>query len=227
MLDKGFAGAVISPKRGIGWDTIDLLDNRIVNRETKRTGDNIIAGMNFNFSLTQDNFLGTGNRYSIAVNTSDSDTLYRLAFTDPYWTLDGISRTYRFNWRERDLSEENLSDYTTDNFSFGAGFTIPINEFDRIGLGLDYEDTRIKIPNGGCLPTGLTAQNICDFVAEEGDKYKSLRFQASWSHDTRNKHIFPDRGAFQRLSGDFAVPGSDIRFYHLNYLQQRFFPGGR
>jgi len=26
------------------------------------------------------------------------------------------------------------------------------------------------------------------------------------------------------LSGDLALPGSDLNFYHLNYVQQRFFP---
>jgi len=177
-------------------------------------------GIIFNLGLTQNNFLGTGNRYALSLNTSKANTIYSFSLTDPYFTENGVSRTWRFNWRETDLAEENLSNYATDNFSFGAGFGIPINEFDRIGLSLDFENTRIKLPDD----LSSTAWDVLEFVAEEGDEYNTLRFAANWSHDSRNKALFATRGGYQRLSGDFAVPGSDISFYHLNYLQQRYFP---
>jgi len=177
-------------------------------------------GVIFNFSITQNNFLGTGNRYSIAANTSDANTLYSFNVTDPYFTDDGISRTLRFTWRETDLDEENLSNYATDNVSVGVGFGVPINEFDRIGFGLDFENTKIDLPND----LTDTSFDILKFVANEGDDFDTLRFSANWSHDSRNKAIFPTRGALQRLSGDIALPGSDLQFYHINYVQQRFFP---
>ncbi|WP_198264066.1 outer membrane protein assembly factor BamA [sulfur-oxidizing endosymbiont of Gigantopelta aegis] len=178
-------------------------------------------GIIFNFSISQNNFLGTGNRYALAVNTSDANTLYSISVTDPYFTDDGISRTLRATWRETDLAEENLSNYATDNASIGVGFGVPINEFDRIGFGLDFENTNIDLPSNPLLSTSF---NILEFVAKEGTNFNTLRFSANWSHDTRNKAIFPTRGALQRLSGDLALPGSDLSFYHLNYVQQRFFP---
>jgi len=180
-------------------------------------------GLIFNFSVAQDNFLGTGNRYAVAVNTSKANTLYSFSVTDPYFTDDGISRTLRFNWRETDLNEENLSNYATDNVSLGVGFGVPINEFDRIGFGLDFENTHIDLPDD----LSTTSYDILKFVADEGDDFNTLRFSANWSHDSRNRTMFPTRGALQRLSGDMALPGSDLMFYHLNYLQQRFFPLSR
>ena len=180
-------------------------------------------GVVFNFSITQDNFLGTGNRYGIGVNTSDADTLYSFNVTDPYFTKDGISRTFRFTWRETDMDEENLSNYSTDNYSGGVGFGVPINEFDRIGFALDYERTKIDLPND----LTDTSYDIVEFVVKEGDEFDILRFSANWSHDSRNKSIFPTRGALQSLSGDVALPGSDIQFYHINYTQQRFYPLSR
>ena len=177
-------------------------------------------GVVFNFSITQANFLGTGNRYSIGMNTSDANTIYSFSVTDPYFTDDGISRTFRFNWRETDLDEENLSNYSTDNVSVGVGSGVPINEFDRIGFGLDFENTQIDLPNDKTD----TAFDILEFVAKEGDDFNTLRFTANWSHDSRNKAVFATRGALQRLSGDLALPGSDLQFFHINYVQQRFFP---
>ncbi|MCU7937723.1 MAG: outer membrane protein assembly factor BamA [gamma proteobacterium symbiont of Bathyaustriella thionipta] len=205
--------------------TADLVD--VVYTVEEQSTGSINAGMGFsqsqglifNFSVAQNNFLGTGNRYAVAANTSVANTLYSLSVTDPYFTDDGISRTWRFNWRETDLDEENLSNYATDNVSAGIGFGVPINEFDRIGFALDFENTKIDLPN---YP--YTAFDILKFVADEGDNFNTLRFSANWSHDSRNKSIFPTRGALQRLSGDMALPGSDLSFYHLNYVQQRFFP---
>ncbi len=209
--------------------TSDLVDV-VYSVEEQSTGS-INAGLGFsqsegvilNFSVAQNNFLGTGNRYAIAANTSDANTLYSFSVTDPYFTDDGISRTLRASWRETDLDEENLSDYATDNATIGIGFGVPINEFDRIGFSLDYEKTHIDLPDN----LYETSYDILEFVAKEGDDFDTIRFSANWSHDSRDKMIFPTRGAYQSLSGDLALPGSDIQFYHLNYMQQRFFPLGR
>jgi len=204
----------------------DLVDV-VYSVEEQSTGS-INAGLGFsqsqglilNFSVAQNNFLGTGDRYAVAANTSDANTIYSFSTTDPYFTDDGISRTYRISWRETDLAEENLSNYATDNVNVGIGFGVPINEFDRIGFALDFENTHIDLPDD----LTSTSYNILKFVADEGDDFNTLRFSANWSHDSRNKAIFPTRGAYQRFSGDLALPGSDLQFYHLNYVQQRFFP---
>ncbi len=204
----------------------DLVDV-VYSVEEQSTGS-INAGLGFsqsqglilNFSVAQNNFLGTGDRYAVAANTSDANTIYSFSTTDPYFTDDGISRTYRASWRETDLAEENLSNYATDNVNVGIGFGVPINEFDRIGFAFDFENTHIDLPDD----LTSTSYNILKFVADEGDDFNTLRFSANWSHDSRNKAIFPTRGAYQRFSGDLALPGSDLQFYHLNYVQQRFFP---
>jgi outer membrane protein insertion porin family len=44
------------------------------------------------FSVTQANFLGTGNTVSATINTSSVNTVYSISHIDPYFTLDGISR---------------------------------------------------------------------------------------------------------------------------------------
>ena len=40
-------------------------------------------------SVSQDNFLGTGNRLATSISTGDINKVYSLSFTDPYWTEDG------------------------------------------------------------------------------------------------------------------------------------------
>ena len=48
-------------------------------------------GLVGSFSVTQANFLGTGNTVSATINTSSVNTIYQINHIDPYFTLDGIS----------------------------------------------------------------------------------------------------------------------------------------
>src|SRR5215471_17614905 len=47
----------------------------------------------FNASISQANILGTGNSLTAAINTSSISRVISLAFSEPYYTVDGISRT--------------------------------------------------------------------------------------------------------------------------------------
>ncbi len=66
----------------------------------KNTG-NLLAGVGyssaegvvFNASVSQQNIFGTGNALALAINTSTVNRTISLTYTEPYWTVDGISRT--------------------------------------------------------------------------------------------------------------------------------------
>ncbi|MFA7633033.1 MAG: outer membrane protein assembly factor BamA [Thiohalomonadaceae bacterium] len=53
-------------------------------------------GVVFNASVSQDNFLGTGQRFSVDLDTSKVSSLYSLNLVDPYYTMNGISRNLNF-----------------------------------------------------------------------------------------------------------------------------------
>ncbi|MFK5984157.1 MAG: outer membrane protein assembly factor BamA [Pseudomonadota bacterium] len=178
-------------------------------------------GIIFNFSISQQNFLGTGNSFSVGVNTSKVNRLLHLSVTDPYWTQDGVSRTWYVTHRRTDAEENNLSNYTVNKDALGLNFGFPVNEFNRYNLGMDIEKIKIKLPSD----LSDTADNIIDFVQHNGgDDYLTLRLQANWAHDSRNKAIFPDRGSLLRIKTDIATPGSEYQFFHLGYKQVQYFP---
>lgn len=174
------------------------------------------SGLLFNASISQNNFLGNGERVSMSFNNSDVSTVYSFNYTNPYHTMDGISRGFGIYFRETDANEANLADYTTDTFGGNVNFGLPINEFDTIRLSGAYENMNLKATSGS---TSL----VTGFIEEHGDTYDTVTIAASWSHDTRNKAIFADRGGLVRLSGETAFPGSGLEFYKLNYRHQKFF----
>ncbi|PCI18723.1 MAG: outer membrane protein assembly factor BamA, partial [Piscirickettsiaceae bacterium] len=69
---------------------------------TEKSSGNILAGAGFsqsqgvvlNASISQNNFLGTGKRVSASFNNSAVNTIYSLGYTNPYYTVDGVSRGY-------------------------------------------------------------------------------------------------------------------------------------
>ena len=50
-------------------------------------------GAVFDIDLKQDNFLGGGNNIAVKASRSNVQTSLRLFLTDPYYTMDGVSRT--------------------------------------------------------------------------------------------------------------------------------------
>ncbi|MDJ0807156.1 MAG: outer membrane protein assembly factor BamA [Gammaproteobacteria bacterium] len=171
----------------------------------------------FNASISQDNFLGTGKKVSASFDTSQATKRFILSYTNPYYTIDGISRGFEVSFRETDFAELNISSYSTDVSRLGMNFGIPVTEFDRFRFSLAYEHTKFFL---GSLPSDV----VREFVEEKGEEFHDYEFVASWIRDTRDRAIFPNRGGRQSFSAETNLPGSDLQYYRLNYRHARYFP---
>lgn len=175
------------------------------------------AGVIYGVGLSQNNFLGTGNRVNIGAQRSDTFTSVNFGFTDPYWTLDGISRGYNLYYRETDFEDSDISTYSTDAFGAGINFGYPINEITRLNFGTAVEDLTIKTFRD-------TAQEITQYVEDQGADAQALKLTASWTRNNLNRGIMPTAGNYQRLSLETAVPGSDAEYYKLRGQARQLFP---
>jgi len=203
--------------------TDDQVDIDIKTAERLSGSFNISAGFSqvegvvFGTSLTQDNLFGTGQRMNLTINTSDANTVYSVSHTDPYYTVDGISRTYEVNYRKRDASEELISNYLIDTAKVKVRYGIPMSEYDRFSFGFGLETVDVT------LATTNVAQSFIDFVDENGDYFENLTLQASFSHDTRNRTVFADRGLIHATSFSMTAPGGDLSYYKLTHSSKFFF----
>ncbi|GAB3289563.1 outer membrane protein assembly factor BamA [Parahaliea aestuarii] len=101
------------------------------------------AGLILGLNLQQDNFLGTGRRVGISLNSSRYQDLYNFSYTNPYYTEDGVSRGFNVFYRSTDLSEVNVASYTTDTLGAALNFGYPIGETQRLGFSFGVSNTEI------------------------------------------------------------------------------------
>ncbi|MDQ7728147.1 outer membrane protein assembly factor BamA [Halomonas sp. SpR8] len=175
------------------------------------------AGVIYGVGLSQNNFLGTGNRVNVGAQRSDTFTSVNFGFTDPYWTLDGISRGYNVFYRETDYADSDISTFSTDAYGAGINFGYPVSELSRLNFGASVEDLTVKTYFD-------TASEIRRYVQDEGDNAQSLKLTASWTRNNLNRGIMPTDGSYQRLSVETGVPGSDAEYYKLRARAQQLFP---
>lgn len=201
-------------------DQVDLdinLTERLAGSFTATAGFSQDQGFLFSLSVNEDNFFGSGKRVGLSFNNSKVNTVYSISYTNPYYTVDGVSRGISAFYRETDAGENNTSDYLADRFGLSVNYGIPLTEFDRLRLSVGYENTTIKT-------TDNTPQEILDFLNENDDEYDEYLINASYTHDTRNRTVFAESGNLQSLSLETAIPGSDLEYWKINYRNTLLLP---
>lgn len=176
-----------------------------------------VQGIVLNANIAQDNVFGSGKRVNLAFNNSSYTTNYQFGFYNPYFTTDGVSQGYNIGYTKRNAGAVNIANYSTDIFNAGINFGIPLNEFDQIRFDTDVKHTTLKT-------NSYSSTQIQDFIDEQGSRFWTFGQAVSWSHDTLNRAIFPNRGGQQRLSGLIMIPGSDLEYYKIGYRHQHYFP---
>lgn len=167
--------------------------------------------------VTQQNVFGSGNHLGVQVNTSKINTVYSLSFTQPYWTVDGVSRGFDLYKRNMDPTALSLGQYRTSTLGGQFRLGVPFTDIDMVTLGLGYEDTNITVFDNSPL-------RITNYVNTFGEDNTSVLGNVGWVRDTRDSAIYPTRGAISRAFLETGLPGGTLRFYKVNVQHQRYFP---
>ncbi len=175
-------------------------------------------GVLLNASVSQDNFLGTGQRISTEINKSYANTIYSFSHTEPYFTLDGVSRSVRAFFRKTNAGRRtSFASYIANVWGGSVNFGIPMSEYDTVRLGIGYENTDISL-------TDVSPQSYADFLEANSSEFDVITLNLGWTHDTRNRTIFATKGWVQRLSAEIAEPSSGLDYYKVSSHSQTFFP---
>ncbi len=183
-------------------------------------GEGVLLGA----AVSQKNFLGSGNALSFSLQSSSSTKEARFSFTDPYYTIDGVSRGIDLYLKQTDFDEEGTADYTTDDTGIGLTFGYPISDESRVSTNFAIQNVNLK--------TAATVPSyIGDFLVSEGfartardADFVEYKVGAAYSYDTLNKAFLPTAGTRHRVSFDLSIPGSDLEYYTTSYLGETYIP---
>lgn len=207
----------------------------------KPTG-NIMIGAGFSssdkFSLTgsinQQNAFGSGNTLGIDVNTSKRYKTLAVSQTTPYFTDDGISRSYEVFVRTTRPPEVNTGDYAVQTTGANIRFGVPFSETDTVFFGVGVERTSVEtylgVPGINDSPE-IYRRYVADFgdaasINDPGEHHAETTgfpFTVSWQRDNRDSALVPTKGTYQRAHFEIA-PAGTLKYYRATYQHQYFRP---
>lgn len=174
-------------------------------------------GLLLSGSVTQQNIFGSGKHVTAQINSSKINTTYALSYTDPYFTVDGVSQGFDVYLRKIDAVNSGLGFYQTRTAGAALRLGVPISETDTINYGLGYENTSITTyPESPLLYT--------DYVKTFGDHNSTILGTIGWARDGRDSLIYPTAGTLQKATGEVGLPGGTLKYYKASYQYQRYFP---
>jgi outer membrane protein insertion porin family len=194
-----------------------------------------------NGSFVHTNFLGTGNRVAAEINAGQYSQVYSISHTDPYVTVDGVSRTVSLSYRNYTQFTSSSSQFDTTTAALGVDYGWPLSEFQSFRVGLSAQHSELFTN-----PNASSEQSV-EWVRNNGDSYTkrstggippitytyygttfdTFLLSSGWGYDSRNRAIFADRGSRHLVNAAYSIPGSGVEFYSLTYDYLQFIPLGR
>ena len=185
-----------------------------------------------NGSIVHTNFLGSGETVRLDLNSGRFQKFYSVSHTDPYRTMNGISRTFSINYRDITQFTSAASDFSTTSAGATLNYGYPVSEFQTLSFGATFQHSEL-------LSSTRSTQQAQDWVANNGNpfiedigngatffgtEFDTVELLASWSYNSLNRFMFATSGTRHQVFLGFAVPGSDVEYYQARYNFTKYFP---
>ncbi|MGP4715451.1 outer membrane protein assembly factor BamA [Psychrobacter sp. T6-6] len=189
------------------------------------------GGVTFQLDLTQNNFMGTGNRVKAALSRSETRDSYSLGYTDPYFTENGVSQGVSAYYRKTKYDDDNVSNYVTDSYGATLNYSYPVDETKRVSAGLNVDNTKVR---GGRFLGISNAQEILDDggtqtfdedddgVSTFRNDYQTYNLLLGWDYSTLDRPVFPTKGMSHSV--DATIGLGDANYQKLVYSGNVYYP---
>ncbi|HXS73319.1 MAG TPA: outer membrane protein assembly factor BamA [Rhodanobacteraceae bacterium] len=177
-----------------------------------------VSGIILSASVSENNFLGTGDKVSASVEKSSFLKQYQVSYLNPYLTDSGISLGYNLSYLELNQQQENIASYLSNDASFSTTLGLPISETDTVNVGLGYSKNQLQL-----IP-GLSPLVFFDQINQIGHKtIRTTTLSLSYGHDTLNAYFKPTQGGIQTFGAEVSLPGATVQYYKLSASTRDYF----
>lgn len=183
-------------------------------------------GLSFQIGVEQNNFMGSGNAAGISLNTSRYQKGITLSYTDPYFTLDGVSLGGQVFYSDLDYSSlsSNLEAYNQQRYGIGGNISYPISTYNRLNFGANVSVNKIKSINEYDQLRHFRAVLLDAQNPDGGYNFTNYELSSGWLHSTLNRGLFPTAGRMLSLSLRATTPNSDLQYFKTNFEAQQYIP---
>ena len=204
--------------------TLDQVDINVTVQE--RSTGNFMFGVGYagadgvllQAEINRENLFGSGRELKFKVNQSSIEQVYEVAYTNPYFTKEGISLGYFVEYENIDTAETTSADYESNSSLFGVRTKIPVTEFNSLDLSLGFEQLELE-------GTTTTPTEYSLFITDHPSS-ENLILSGGVTKDTRDSIFFPQKGYLRRALFAFTGPGSDLEYYKVTLRGRWYRPLG-
>ena len=197
-----------------------------------------------NGSFQDSDFMGSGNAVALQLDSGLYNKLYSFSHTNPYRTIDGLSRTVSLSYRNSTQFVSTSSNFKSQNLAIGLNYGYPITEFQRLSAGLSLQRVDLLTYQGSSAQQAvdwvknnggpytrviLSSYTLSDGTAITsstslfGSRFSTIETNVGWLFDSRNRGLFADRGQRHTLGLSF-VPSGKTRYYVASYDSTVYLP---
>ena len=208
-------------------DQVDLNIN-VTERNTGKVmlgaGVSSAEGLMGSFNVSQRNFAGSGNTVALGVSTGRINRTYSLAYTDPYYTEDGVSRGFEVYRRDRNTAKlRGIGTYNTYSYGGGVNFGIPLSEKDFLNFGAVLDLTELELTDR----SPSIYKDYCNRATAAGSvdcTANSIAFNVGITTDTRDNVLIPTEGMMTKYTATVTAPVMDLQYYKLQAQTEYYKP---
>jgi outer membrane protein insertion porin family len=196
-------------------------------------------GILINGNFVHTNFMGTGNRVQADINLGKYTKVIGASYTNPYVSLNEVSRTLSAAYRTSTQFTSDASDLDTTTVSAGVNWGYPLSEYQRVNIGFNFQGSQLDANSVS------SSEQAFEWVRNNGDssfscvpgpsctpgssaiystKFNTYELAAGWSYDSRNRSLFANRGSRHTLGLSATFPGSEVEYVYLNYRYVQYVP---
>ncbi len=199
--------------------------------------------LNGNFS--DSDFFGGGDMVSLNIDAGLYNKVYSLSQTDPYRSVDGLTRTISLSYSDSTQFAAETSSFDSKNLSLGVSYGYPLSEFQAVNAGVSLQHVDLLTYAAGSAlqavewvqrnghpyqseavstyiqPDGTTVSTATALL---GSRYDTVELSASWQYDSRNRGLFADRGVHHVLSLVVVPPVGGVRYWVGSYQFSGYLP---
>nr|WP_245513962.1 outer membrane protein assembly factor BamA [Antarcticimicrobium luteum] len=180
-----------------------------VNVEEKPTGSlnlggsySVNDGFGVAIGLTENNFLGRGQRLSFTFSTAEDAESYVLGFTEPFL----LGRELRF---DLDMgfsqTDSSYSAFDTQRAFFSPALTFRLAEISTLNVHYSWDGSEMKSRD-----TPIHGPVIGSEIAQGGVTTSGLGF--TYTYDSRLTGLDPNSGVLFEVGADYAGLGGDSEY---------------